>query len=82
MLIKNQEVKGESSNAEVKKLWVTIGYWSKDLILAKMNYSKSERECLSVLWALKTLRLYIEGTQFTERIGGDYYVNTPLENGS
>ncbi len=41
-----------------------IGYWSRSLIPAEKNYSASERECLAVLWALKTLRPYLMYERF------------------
>lgn len=53
------EKEGDSTALEPAKEWVTIGYWSKTLIRAEQNYSTTERECLSVVWALKTLRPYI-----------------------
>ena len=41
-----------------------IGYWSRSLIPAEKNYSNSERECLAVVWALATLRPYLQGEDF------------------
>ncbi len=36
-----------------------IGFWSRSLTDAERNYSTPERECLGVVWALKTLRAYL-----------------------
>ena len=44
-----------------------VGYWSRSLNAAERNYSKTERECLEVVWASLLLRPYIEGTRFTVR---------------
>ena len=41
-----------------------IGYWSRSLITAEKNYSTSERECPAVVWALATLRPYLQGEDF------------------
>lgn len=37
-----------------------IGYWSRSLNDAECSYSASERECLSVLSVLQTVRPYIQ----------------------
>ena len=51
--------------------WRPIGYWSKTLNSAEQNYSATERECYSVVWAVTTLRPYLEGQQkFT--MGSDH----------
>ncbi len=44
-----------------------IGYWSRTLIPAEMNYSTTERECLGAVWAVLHLRPYLERTRFTVR---------------
>ena len=51
--------------------WTPIGYWSKTLTDCKWNYSTTERECFSVVWAVTSLRLYIEGLKFTIRTDHD-----------
>ena len=50
---------------------VPIGYWSKTLTDTEWNYSKTERECNSVVWSVTTLRTYIEGPKFTVRTEHD-----------
>ena len=47
--------------------WATVGYWSKTLTKEQRNYSATERECYTVVWATLTLRPYIEGTKFVVR---------------
>lgn len=42
-----------------------IGFWSRTLLPAEKNYSTSEKECLAVVWAMQTLRPYVQGTHFT-----------------
>ena len=41
-----------------------IGYWSRSLNAAERNCSVSERECLAVVWAMTTLRPYLQGHHF------------------
>ena len=53
------------------KEWVPVGYWSKTLNSAEQNYSATERECYSVVWAVTTLRPYIEGQKFVVRTDHD-----------
>ena len=53
------------------KEWVPVGYWSKTLNSAEQNYSATERECYSVVWAITTLRPYIEGQKFFVRTDHD-----------
>lgn len=40
-------------------------YSSRTLIKHEINYSISEKECLGVIFALKTFRVYLIGTEFT-----------------
>ena len=42
-----------------------IGFWSRSLLPAEKNYSTPEKECLAVVWALQTLRSYLQGEKFT-----------------
>ncbi len=44
-----------------------IGYWSRTLIPAELNYSTTERECRGAVCAVLHLRPYLERTRFTER---------------
>ena len=45
--------------------WCPAGYWSYSLNDSEGNYSATERECFAVVWAVRTLRPYVEGTKFT-----------------
>ena len=53
------------------KEWVPVRYWSKTLNSAEQNYSATERECYSVVWAITTLRPYIKGQKFVVRTDHD-----------
>ena len=48
-----------------------VGYWSYSLNPAERNYSATERECYAVVWAITSLRPYIEGTKFNVRTDHD-----------
>ncbi len=48
-----------------------VGYWSRTLIPAELNYSTTERECVWVVWAVLHLRPYVERTRFTVRTDHD-----------
>ena len=61
----------QQQNEKEPHEWTPIGYWSKTLTDCERNYSTTERECFSVVWAVTTLRLYIEGLKFTIRTDHD-----------
>lgn len=42
-----------------------IMFISKKLSRAKCNYAVVEKECFDIVWAVKMLRNYIEGIEFT-----------------
>jgi hypothetical protein len=42
-----------------------ICYLSRALLPAEQRYSTTEKECLSVIYAIERLRCYLEGTRFT-----------------
>ena len=46
-----------------------IGFWSRSLLFAEKNYSTPEKKCLPVVWALQTLRPYLQGEKFTVHSG-------------
>ena len=56
---------------KTKNEWKRIGYCSKTLMDTERNYSTTERERYSVVWAVNTLRTYIEGETFTVRTNHD-----------
>ena len=47
--------------------WRPVRYWSYSLNDSERNCSATERECFAVVWAVRTLRPYVEGTKFTVR---------------
>ena len=51
--------------------WRPVGYWSYYLNDSERNYSTTERKCFAVVWAVRTLRPYVEGTRFTVRTDHD-----------
>ena len=48
-----------------------VGYWSYALNESERNYSATERECYTVVWAITSLRPYIEVTHLTVRTDHD-----------
>jgi hypothetical protein len=44
-----------------------LGYWSRQLNPAEVNYSATEKEALAVVWSIKRLRPYLEGQKFIVR---------------
>lgn len=48
-----------------------IGYWSRLFIDTECAYDMMHQECLSLLWKVFLLRLYLEGYKFTVRNDGD-----------
>lgn len=48
-----------------EKLCCPIGYFSRTHHAAERTYSATEKECLAVVWALRTLRTYSVWEHFT-----------------
>ena len=51
--------------------WRPVGYWSYSLKDRERNYSTTDHECFAVVWDVRILRPYVEGTKFTVRMGHD-----------
>lgn len=47
------------------KTWDTIEFWIKAFTETDRRYRSMERKFLSVVWFLRTLRPYIDGTYFS-----------------
>lgn len=47
-----------------EKLLKPTGYWSRSLCDAEPRYDITHKECLTVVWAVFLLRLYLEGSHF------------------
>ena len=48
-------------------VWHPVGYWSKLLNETERRYSPTERECYAIVWAMRTLRPYLEGVRLKVR---------------
>ena len=48
-------------------VWHPVGYWSKLLNETERRYYPTERECYAIVWAMRTLRPYLEGVRFKLR---------------
>ena len=55
----------QHQNEKEPNEWTLMGYWSKTPTDFDQNHSTTKRECYSVVWAVTTLRPYIEGLNFT-----------------
>lgn len=64
---------------ENPETWLTLGFWSKNLTGTEKWYSMTKRECLSVVWEIRTPRPYIEGTRFL-RLMDAMFVWTTIPN--
>ena len=51
-------------------VWHPVGYLSKLLNETERRYSPTERECYAIVWAMRPLRLYLEGVRFKVGKGG------------
>lgn len=58
------EVLLQHQDQKYRKKCATIRYWSRAVAPVDNNYSTTWREFLSVVWELKALRTYVEGTLF------------------
>ena len=55
--------------AQEDDVWHPVGYWSKLLNEKERRYSPTNRECYAIVWAMRTLRPYLEGVRFKVRTG-------------
>ena len=51
--------------------WLSLGFWSRTLSSPEKNYDTKNKECLAVVWAVLSLRPYLEGTTFLIRTDQD-----------
>ena len=56
---------------EYSKTWLPLGFWSRNLSSDEKNYHTTNKECLAVVWAVLSLRPYLEGTRFLIRTNHD-----------
>ena len=56
---------------EEPNVWSPVGHWSYSLSDSERKYSATEHECFTVVWAVRTLRPYVEGTKFTVQTDHD-----------
>ena len=52
---------------EPEELLHSVGYWSRRLTATEKNYSTTDSECLGVVWAVLTLRHFLDGQGFLIR---------------
>ena len=58
---------------EDSKTWLPLGFSSRTMSSAEKNYDTTNKECLAVVWAVLSLRPYLEGTRFLIRKDHDAF---------